>query len=40
MKKKEALQFIKNKIGYISYSSLFEIFKDIDEISQYLIYLE
>lgn len=37
MFKKEALEYIKSKKGYVPYSSIFEIFEDTDQIPQELI---
>ena len=39
MKKQEALEHIRNKMGYIPYSTLFEIYSDDDEIPEELIKL-
>ena len=37
MKKKKALEFIRNKKGFIPYVTLFEIYNDEDEIPKKLI---
>ncbi len=40
MKKKEAMNYIRERKGYIPYVALFEIYSDDDEIPQMLIDLE
>lgn len=39
MKKKEALEYITKKMGYVPYIGLFEIYSDEDEIPHELIYM-
>jgi len=40
MNKQEALNFIRNQMGFIPYSKIFEIYSDEDDIPQELINLE
>jgi hypothetical protein len=40
MKKNEAMTFIRRKIGFIRYNSVFDIYNETDEIPNELIELE